>query len=87
MRMTTTLVLAATALSACAGTSPGDAGEVRSRGAIGTPNPAAEHCIKLGGRLENETGPGGMTAYCVLPDGERVEQWELFRRSAGKPSS
>lgn len=48
---------------------------------IGMPNPASEHCVKLGGKLEIRSEAGGQTGYCHLPDGRVVEEWTLFRES------
>jgi uncharacterized protein len=46
-------------------------------------NPASEHCLALGGTLTIEDGPGGQVGWCLLPDGRRVEEWELWRERAG----
>ena len=43
-------------------------------------NPASEHCIKKGGRLEIVKEAAGEKGMCHLPDGSVVEEWELFRR-------
>lgn len=43
-------------------------------------NPASEHCIEKGGRLEIVKGESGEKGMCHLPDGTVVEEWELFRR-------
>lgn len=52
--------------------------------AIGIANPASEHCVKLGGKLEIRSETGGQVGYCHLPDGRVVEEWALFRESRGK---
>ena len=44
------------------------------------PNPASEHCIRKGGKLEIVKGEPGERGMCHLPDGTVVEEWELFRR-------
>lgn len=47
----------------------------------GLPNPASVYCEEQGGTLEIVTGDtGGQVGICVLPNGERIEEWELFRR-------
>ncbi|EPF0317412.1 putative hemolysin [Enterobacter chuandaensis] len=46
----------------------------------GMANPASEHCITLGGKLDIVQTPAGETGYCTLPSGERTEEWALFRR-------
>ncbi|GAA0706882.1 hypothetical protein FHW84_003720 [Dyella sp. SG562] len=44
-------------------------------------NPASVYCQQLGGKLDIAKGKdGGETGYCTLPGGERIEEWELFRR-------
>lgn len=45
-------------------------------------NPASSYCVKLKGTLEMRQGPGGTTAYCHLPDGRVVEEWQLFREQS-----
>lgn len=42
-------------------------------------NPASEYCVSQGGKLEIVNGPGGQRGFCTLPNGNRVEEWELFR--------
>lgn len=44
------------------------------------PNPASEHCVRKGGKLEIVKGESGEGGMCHLPDGTVVEEWELFRR-------
>ena len=43
-------------------------------------NPASEHCVKKGGKLEIVKEAAGEKGMCHLPDGTVVEEWELFRR-------
>jgi len=43
-------------------------------------NPASEHCVKEGGKLEIIKDASGEKNICHLPDGSTVEEWELFRR-------
>lgn len=42
-------------------------------------NPASEHCIKNGGRVEMERTADGERGICVFPDGSRCEEWAYFR--------
>ncbi|MFC3338339.1 putative hemolysin [Paracandidimonas soli] len=44
------------------------------------PNPASAYCVEIGGTLALENREGGQVGICTFPDGERVEEWELFRR-------
>ncbi len=57
-------------------------------GGVGLANPASEHCVAQGGTLEILDGPDGQTGWCTLPDGRRVEEWELYREAqeAGTPA-
>jgi len=43
-------------------------------------NPASEWCLKRNGEQVQEKSSTGSTLYCLLPSGERVEQWALFHR-------
>lgn len=47
---------------------------------IGMANPASVYCVKMKGTIEITKTPIGSTGYCVLPNGERIEEWALFRR-------
>lgn len=48
---------------------------------VGMANPASEHCLKKGGKVEiKKNVEGGEYGMCHLPDGSQVEEWELFRR-------
>lgn len=49
-------------------------------------NPASEYCVAQGGRVDIEDGADGQIGICELPDGSRVEEWELFRRSTSTTS-
>ncbi|WP_159653169.1 putative hemolysin [Vibrio atypicus] len=44
-------------------------------------NPAAVYCVKQGGELETVDENAKRVTYCVLPDGNRAEQWEYYRNS------
>lgn len=43
-------------------------------------NPASTYCLKIGGRLEFVSTAEGQMGFCILPNGERIEEWTLFRR-------
>lgn len=48
---------------------------------IGMANPASVYCQKLGGKsIPQQDKDGGSYALCQLPNGELIEEWELFRR-------
>ncbi|KCX37138.1 hypothetical protein J577_1914 [Acinetobacter sp. 263903-1] len=45
------------------------------------PNPASKYCIKQGGKLiPQKNKDGGEYALCQLPNGQTIEEWELFRK-------
>lgn len=49
---------------------------------VGLANPASEYCISLGGTSEPVTDPTEADSkhMCVLPNGDKIEEWQLFRR-------
>jgi putative hemolysin len=47
---------------------------------VGMPNPASAYCVQIGGKLGIENREGGQVGICTLPDGTRIEEWELYRR-------
>ena len=49
-------------------------------------NPASEHCVKIGGKVEIRKETNGEVGYCHLPDGSIVEEWKLFRSSVDDPA-
>ena len=51
---------------------------------IGMPNPASKYCVDQGGQLEIRNEANGQVGYCKLPNGQVVEEWELFRASQPK---
>jgi putative hemolysin len=51
------------------------------------PNPASVFCEQEGGTVEIETdSAGGQTGFCVLPSGERVDEWQYYREHSGTES-
>lgn len=50
----------------------------------GMANPASLNCVKQNGRLDIVKQNGGDVGYCVLPSGERIEEWSLFHRDGSK---
>ncbi len=53
---------------------------IEDKGA-GIANPASEHCVKMGGKVEIRKEASGEVGYCHLPDGRIVEEWKLFHSS------
>lgn len=46
----------------------------------GMANPASVYCLQSGGKSEMVQTTEGTHSYCLLPDGERIEEWALYRR-------
>ncbi len=42
-------------------------------------NPASEYCVEQGGEVDIVDEVDGQVGYCELPDGRRIEEWELYR--------
>jgi putative hemolysin len=42
-------------------------------------NPASIYCESRGGRVELVTNANGQQGICELPDGTRVDEWDLYR--------
>ncbi|MEM0946920.1 MAG: DUF333 domain-containing protein [Pseudomonadota bacterium] len=49
---------------------------------VGLANPAAEHCISEGGLFGLVDEDAGKRGVCLLPDGEQVDAWDLYRDAA-----
>jgi putative hemolysin len=45
----------------------------------GLPNPASAYCEEQGYTLELRTDAGGVTGYCIFPDGTECEEWAFYR--------
>ena len=48
----------------------------------GLANPASVYCEEQGGTVEIEETDDGQRGVCVLPDGTRVDEWDLYRDRA-----
>jgi len=48
--------------------------------AIGMANPAAVYCHEKGGQSQSVQTSAGIRADCLLPSGERIDEWDLYRR-------
>jgi putative hemolysin len=73
----------ATVLAGCARGGGDDGPPGVPGGRPGLANPASVNCLALGGTLEIVDGPDGQVGWCTLPDGRRVEEWELYRETRG----
>jgi uncharacterized protein len=69
--MRAVLAFLAVSLAGCGGAQPS---------ASQLANPASEYCVTQGGTVEIVAEGDGEVGYCVLPDGTRVEEWELYQR-------
>ncbi|AZV95220.1 hypothetical protein CBF45_17025 [Bordetella sp. J329] len=72
-------VLFAVLLAGCGGTGASGSGAAEPA-AVSMSNPAAVHCEERGGKVTIESRPEGQAGVCLLPDGSRVDEWELYRR-------
>lgn len=79
-RGATVLALVSVALTGCA-----DPATIE--GGSGIPNPASEHCVDEGGRLDiREDAGGGEYGVCMFDDGSECEEW-AFHRGECRPGS
>lgn len=53
---------------------------------VGMANPASVYCASIGGTSNPETTPQGAISICVLPSGERIEEWALYHRDHPTPT-
>lgn len=77
MKKLLTLSILLCTLTAC---SPSTINQSEETHPIAMPNPASKYCIDLGGTLQIVDGQNGQYGMCILPDGTKIEEWELFRR-------
>lgn len=47
---------------------------------IGMANPASVYCEQLGGKTEIVEAKEGQQGICMLPSGEKIEEWLLYHR-------
>lgn len=78
MRKIIGLSIAAIVLSGCV--SEKDNTDAKKTPAIGLANPASVYCRDTGGTLEIVDSTEGQIGYCILPSGEKIEEWTLYRR-------
>ena len=43
-------------------------------------NPASVYCVQQGGKLQRVQEPQGEFGLCLLPNGQQIEEWTLFRQ-------
>lgn len=51
-----------------------------SQKTIGMANPASVYCHEKGGKSQSVQTSAGARADCLLPGGEKIDEWELYRR-------
>jgi putative hemolysin len=74
-----TLLIAIIAASCSQGSAPSDSvSPTTSDSVMGVANPASQYCLEQGGELDLVDETAGQVGYCILPDGTRIEEWELF---------
>jgi putative hemolysin len=68
------LLIVTMAVTACASRQP-------AKPETGMANPASVYCQKQGGKLDSVQTEVGTSSYCTLPNGERMEEWALYRKA------
>lgn len=53
---------------------------------IGAADPSSVYCVEQGGQIDVVNTSEGERAFCTLPDGERIDAWDLFRESQNRNS-
>lgn len=74
-----TVVLLATSIFATAVLLSGCRGHDKQSNINGLANPAAVYCVEQGGERDTLRENGVNVTYCVLPSGERVDEWSYYR--------
>lgn len=74
----TTLLIATIVLAGCS--SDKNTADESQSPSVGMANPASVYCVETGGKSEIEETAAGQTGYCLLPSGEKIEEWALYRR-------
>ena len=80
--MKKTLLLGGMIVSLAACSSTPSSNTVPSQ--VGMANPASQYCVEQGGQLDVKNENNGQVGYCKLPDGQVIEEWELFRSQQPK---
>ena len=52
---------------------------------VGLPNPASQHCVEQGYKLEIRDETDGQVGYCIFPDGSECEEWAFYRGECNAP--
>jgi len=55
--------------------------EYEVKGYTSMANPASVYCVQQGGKLETVTENEERLTYCLLPNDERIEEWEYYRQN------
>ena len=74
----TTLLITAVVLAGCS--SDKNTADESQSPAVGMANPASVYCGEKDGKSEIEETAAGQIGYCLLPSGEKIEEWALFRQ-------
>lgn len=70
-------IASVTLLAGCAS----EPDEYEVKGYTSMANPAAVYCVQQGGELEAVTENEQRLTYCLLPNGDRVEEWDYYRQN------
>jgi putative hemolysin len=57
----------------------GEEGAPGGEDGVVMPNPASQHCVDNGGKLEIRDETEGQMGTCIFPDGSECEEWAFFR--------
>lgn len=85
MRLPTSaaVLIASLAVAAAAGCSQQSQETSENGVRTGVANPASEYCVKRDGKVVIEKDANGdERGICHLPNGDKIDEWELFRRDA-----
>jgi putative hemolysin len=59
---------------------------ISAESAFAIANPASVFCVSRGGKVEIvRDKAGNERGICVLPNGERVDEWAFYRKHAHRP--
>lgn len=77
MKNITILAVLAISVAACSSIQTTDSKQAK----LGLANPASQYCVDQGGKLEIVKEANDEVGFCHLANGEKVEEWALFRQS------
>ena len=75
MKKSIIIISVFTLLSGCVGF------PVEKESILSMSNPASEYCISKGGSLKIDKNLDGEVGYCILPNGQMIDEWAFFHES------